>query len=259
MTRKNTGRTETERKSRLFAGRNPENRQGEAMIDMHVHILPGVDDGSVSEVMTHDMLRRAREAGVTSIICTPHVYDPRDQDFNRKPFLRTREIAHRYGLALSMGCEFNYRAILKAGTAQLTNFRLGSTRCLLLEFGNEYLMPGWEGVVSELMDNGYLPIIAHPERYLYIQRDFGIAQAMSDLGCEMQVDAGGLLARPLSAERKTARRLLCEGLVSYVASDAHRPEHYDTFERAYRTFRGEWPRENRLSAALRALREERKA
>ena len=73
------------------------------------------------------------------------------------------------------------------------------------------------------------------------------------------MDAGGLLARPLSAERKTARRLLREGMVSYVASDAHRPEHYDTFERAYRTFRGEWPQENRLSAALRALREERKA
>lgn len=229
------------------------------MIDMHVHILPGVDDGSVSDVMTQDMLRRAREAGVTSIICTPHVYDPQDQDFNRKPFLRTRELAHRCGLPLNMGCEFNYRAILKAGTAALTNFCLGSTRCLLLEFGNESLIPGWEGMVSELMDNGYLPIIAHPERYLYIQRDFGIAQAMSDLGCELQVDAGGLLARPLSAERKTARRLLREGMVSYVASDAHRPEHYDTFERAYRTFRGEWPQENRLSAALRALREERKA
>lgn len=228
------------------------------MIDMHVHILPGVDDGSRSEQMTREMMQRAKDAGITRIICTPHVYHPEDQLHNREPLQLTRDIAHEHNIALDLGCEFNYRAILKAGTQELTPFCLAATRCILLEFSNDHLIPGWEAMITEMMDNGYLPIIAHPERYSYIQRDLGIARELGELGCELQVDAGGLMAQAFGTERRTARKLLKEGMVSYIASDAHRPAHYDTFEQAYRTFSGEWPRENRLAASLRAKREKGK-
>ena len=86
---------------------------------------------------------------------------------------------------------------------------------------------------------------------------FGIAQAMSDLGCEMQVDACGLMAGLLSAEQRTARKLLKEGYVSYIASDAHSPEDYKEFEKVRRVFRGEWPEGSRLLAQLRAQKKAR--
>lgn len=227
------------------------------MIDMHVHVLPGVDDGAKDAEMTRAMMQRAADAGITLAIATPHVYRVEDQSRNRLALRTARSIAHENGVALNMGCEFNYRALRASGTRELEGFCLGKTRCLLLEFANDHLMPRWDAVISEIMDNGYLPIIAHPERYSYIQRDFGIAQEMSDLGCEMQLDACGLMAGLMSAERRTARKLLKEGLASYIASDAHRPEDYDDFERAMKVFRGEWPRENRLIAQLRAQRKER--
>jgi len=227
------------------------------MIDMHVHILPGVDDGAKNADMTRLMVRRAADAGITSMVATPHVYRMNDQLSNRRALRAARSIAHESGISLNLGCEFNYRALRESGASQLDDFCLGATKCLLLEFANDHLMPRWEAVISEVMDNGYLPIIAHPERYAYIQRDFAVAQEMCDLGCEMQVDACGLMAGLLSAERRTARKLLGEGLVSYIASDAHRPEDYDDFEKAYRTFRGEWPRKNRLIAQLRMQRKER--
>lgn len=226
------------------------------MIDMHVHILPGVDDGARDEAMTRAMMRRAADAGITFMIATPHVYRVEHRNTHRPAMQTARGIAHEHGTRLSLGCEFNYRALRESGTQNLDAFCLGSTKCLLLEFANDHLMPRWDAVISEIMDNGYLPIIAHPERYSYIQRDFGVAQEMSDLGCEMQVDACGLMAGLLSAERRTARKLLKEGMVSYIASDAHTPEDYDDFEKAYRTFRGEWPRKNRLTAQLRAQRKE---
>lgn len=227
------------------------------MIDMHVHILPGVDDGAKDADMTQAMMQRAADAGITFMIATPHVYRADDQARNRGALRLARSIAHEYGVGLNLGCEFNYRAILQAGTQALDAYCLGGTRCLLLEFANDHLLPRWEALVSEMMDRGYLPIIAHPERYSYIQRDVGIAQEMSDLGCELQVDACGLMAPMMSAERRTARKLLKQGMVSYIASDAHRPSDYDDFEKAYRAFRGEWPTESRLLAQLRAQRKER--
>lgn len=226
------------------------------MIDMHVHILPGVDDGARSEEMTREMMQRAADAGITYIVCTPHVYRPSDQAKNRSAVRLARQIAHSHHIGMAMGCEFNYRALLKSGMHELDEFCLASTRCILLEFDSGEPMPGWESAVSEMMDYGYLPIIAHPERYGYVQRDIGVAQAMCDLGCELQVDAGGLMAGMFSTERRTARKLLSEGLVSYIASDAHRPSDYSDFEKAYRTFRGEWPNDNRLTALLREKRRE---
>ena len=95
-----------------------------------------------------------------------------------------------------------------------------------------------------------MPIIAHPERYTYIQMDIGIAEEMLVYRCELPVDAGGVMAVLFSAERKTARKLLSEGMVSYIDSDAHRPEHYATFEKDWRMFKGEWPRETQLMHLL---------
>ncbi|MGN0774054.1 MAG: tyrosine-protein phosphatase [Candidatus Ventricola sp.] len=227
------------------------------MIDMHVHILPGVDDGAKDVQMTHEMARRAADAGITFIVATPHVYRVQDQRRNRHGLRIARSIAHAFDMGLNLGCEFNYRALLEAGTQNLDAFCLSGTRCILLEFSNTELMPRWDAAVCELEDHGYLPIIAHPERYRYIQRDFGIAQEMRDLGCELQVDACGLMAPLTSDERRTARKLLKEGMAAYVASDAHRPCDYDDFEKAQRTFRGEWPRSNRLTQALLAQKKER--
>lgn len=227
------------------------------MIDMHTHVLPGVDDGAKDEKMAQEMLARAKDAGVSAIVCTPHVYRLQDWERNRLAVPAARALAHEQGLRLFAGSEFNYRMLAKTEITQLDAFCLAGTKCLLLEFSNEHLVPGWEPLLSDLSDAGYLPVIAHPERYVYIQRDIEIAQTMLELGCELQLDAGGLMSSLFGAERKTARKLLSEGMVSYIASDAHRPEDYARFQKAQRTFREEWPYENRLSNELKKKSAER--
>lgn len=229
------------------------------MIDIHCHVLPGVDDGARNEKETNEMLARAADAGISSVICTPHVYRPENQEKNRLALPRAREIAHANGVSLSMGCEFNYRSLPKVADYALDSFCLAGTRCILLEFSNDRLFPDWEIALTEIVERGYLPIIAHPERYTYIQKDIGIAEEMLRFGCELQLDAGGLMASLFTAgaERKIARKLLSEGMVAYIASDAHRVEHYHTFEKAYKEFEQEWPQENRLLAEMRRLKAER--
>ena len=229
------------------------------MIDIHVHILPGVDDGARDDAMTAEMMQRAADAGIRSIICTPHVYRAEQQAVNMRAVPAAKAIADAQGIRLLTGCEFNYRALIKTGTENLEPFCLAGTRCVLLEFSNDRLFPGWEPMICEIVENGYYPIIAHPERYTYIQKDLGIAEELCGFGCELQVDCGGLMAGLFGAERRTARKLLSQGMVSYIASDAHRPEHYDTFEKAYRTFKDEWPTKNRLGGLLaeRSMRRKR--
>lgn len=220
------------------------------MIDIHTHVLPGVDDGAKDANMTAEMLARAADAGISAIICTPHVYRVQDQARNRAALPVAREIARKCGVKLAMGCEFNYRALIKTPVESLNGYCLAGTPFLLLEFSNDRLFPDWEILLGEMTEKGLHPIIAHPERYAYVQKDIAIAQEMIAYGCELQVDAGGLMAGLFNKEQKTARKLLSDGLVSYIASDAHRPEHYATFEKAYRTFEGEWPEKNKLTSYL---------
>ena len=115
------------------------------MIDMHVHILPGVDDGARDEEMTREMMGRATEAGVHYMVCTPHVYRPEDQQQNRRALAAAKRIAHEYGIGMAMGCELNYRALaaLKGDMEALGPFFLGQTPCLLLEFSGDHPMPRW--------------------------------------------------------------------------------------------------------------------
>lgn len=227
------------------------------MIDMHAHVLPGVDDGAKDTKMCAQMLARAADAGVRAIVCTPHVYRPEDLPRSRKGVSAAIALARERGIRLYGGCEFNYRVLAKLSPAQLAPYCLAGTRCLLLEFSNDRLPPGWEPMLSDMLEAGLLPIVAHPERYAYIQKDLGVAEEMISLGCELQVDAGGLMAGAFSAERKTARTLLSEGMVSYVASDAHRPEHYDTLARARQIFQAEWPADNRFRSEIKRLTQER--
>jgi len=140
------------------------------MIDMHVHILPGVDDGAKDEKMSREMIRRAADLGITQMIATPHVYRMDAQIRNMSALPAAQSLAKEHGVTLYPGCEFNYRVLRETGMDQLDSFCLAGTKCLLLEFSDEHLMPRWDAAITEIMDNGYLPIIAHPERYRYIQR-----------------------------------------------------------------------------------------
>ena len=102
-------------------------------------------------------------------------------------------------------------------------------------------MPNWDSILIDLRESDIRPVIAHPERYRYIQDDIDRAALIRSYGCEMQVDARALTLSPFSMEGRCAKRLLREGLCDYIASDAHRPEDYDHFEKALARFKDCWP------------------
>ena len=210
------------------------------MRDLHCHILPGVDDGARDIEESLQMFHAAREAGITSITCTPHCRDP---DFDYLPMWRAfrafESAVHRIDetFPLQMGFEVNYAKLMELGLDWAEKLHYNGTNEFLLELevnvrSSRY--GDYERTIWQLQGMGYDVIIAHPERYLAIQRDIGLAEELVHMGCKLQASTDFLKGGRLGRERRPAIRMLKMGLYTYLASDAHRAAHYDYFEEAVR-------------------------
>ncbi len=210
------------------------------MRDLHCHILPGVDDGARNMEESLAMFHAAREAGITSITCTPHCRDPYFDYLAMWRAFRAFESAARRideTFSLQMGFEVNYAKLVELGLGWAEKLHYnGSNEFLLeLEVGAQSSRYGdYERTIWELQGMGYDVIIAHPERYLAIQRDVGLAHELVHMGCKLQASTDFLKGGRLGQERRPALRMLKEGLYTYFASDAHRVEHYEYFMRVAR-------------------------
>lgn len=211
------------------------------MRDIHCHILPGVDDGSrdVSESLL--MISAAMKAGITSIVCTPHCRDPwYDYDRMWEAFHKLRSRVEKIPGAprMSMAFEVNYRKLMDLGIEHAKNLGY-PTGEFLLELPTGTLPMDWERVVFQLQGMGYRVIIAHPERYHAVQKDLDVARDFVAAGCMLQLSGNCVLGGFRDPVRRTAKKLVEAGLVSCIASDAHRPEDYAIFVEARRTFMGQ--------------------
>lgn len=209
------------------------------MRDLHCHILPGVDDGARDLNESLAMLKAAQEAGITSIVCTPHVRDPYfDYDAMWASFELLRD--HAEGFPLTMGFEVNHAKLMELGLDWAEHLHFDGTNEFLLELSSrchKHDFEVYERTIFELQGMGYTVIIAHPERYRAIQEDVEIARNLVNMGCKLQASADFIAGGRLGKERKPAKKLFDENLYSYIASDAHHVEHYGFFAEAKRTYK----------------------
>ena len=199
------------------------------MLDIHSHIIPHVDDGAYNIEQTKAMLRMAMQVGVKAIIATPHIDKP---DIDRAALLaaykEAADEASQLGIHLLLGYEYHYRLLLDDDSINHLQQYIGDTNILLLEFSN-VLPQGWENIISSVQQAGIDVIIAHPERYVDIQQDVSIAERMVQLGCDLQIDAESLDVGAVRAHKKSAKAMLKQGLVHWIASDAHNRRAYKSF------------------------------
>lgn len=209
------------------------------MRDIHCHILPGVDDGARDLDESLAMLEAAKRAGVTSIVCTPHVRDPYF-DYGAMRDAYDLLVAHAGGFPLAMGWEVNHAKLMELGVEWADRLHYDGSDEFLLELSSQchaHDFEVYERTIFELQGRGYQVIIAHPERYRAIQEDVGIARELVRMGCKLQASADFVAGGRLGKERKPAKKLFEENLYSYIASDAHHVEHYEYLAEAKRTYR----------------------
>jgi protein-tyrosine phosphatase len=197
------------------------------MIDLHTHILPGVDDGVASEDEAVSLARMAREDGVHTIVATPHCKD----DFfvnERADVLRgveaLRRRLEREGVAVTLlpGAEVHLCPDLiervRDGRAPTL---ADNGRTLLLELSLNHYPVEIDNVVFQLKLAGIEPLFAHPERIRFFQEDVRRYERLVRMGATGQITTGSILGRFGSEAREFSEELLRKGLVHVLASDAH--------------------------------------
>jgi len=192
------------------------------MTDIHAHILPSVDDGSLSLEQSLKMLGDLYADGVTDVILTPHYKNnykctPTElKDAFNEFKLRTFEAGIPIGLYL--GQEIFIDKSYKKLLAEKKVLTLNGSKYLLIEFDFS-IETDIADIVYELKNLGYLPIIAHFERYAYVDTD--VAREIKELGGLIQVNADSIVGKHKRKYLKLIKQLMADGLVDFVASDLH--------------------------------------
>lgn len=197
------------------------------LVDIHNHILPGIDDGAKTVEDSMQLLSGFAEIGMTRFICTPHImhhhYDntpgtiKEAYDLLIKALEKTELSETRLGFAAEHMIDDNFEAILASGEV------LGlDPRHLLIEMS--YLQPAFnfDVAVDLIFSGGYFPVLAHPERYMYFHQSYGKYAKMKARGFKLQLNL--LSLNPHSYGKgvhKVAQKLLQDNLVDFVGSDIH--------------------------------------
>lgn len=207
-------------------------RDPTSFADIHSHLVPDVDDGARTVEDTLDAVMRLTLEGVRKIITTPHLDGSLTLDPDHLEE-RLDEVTEAYEeAAAAVGERFPEVLFLRGHEVMLDvpdvdvsdpRLRLAGTRFVLLEWPRLHLPPGTTKVLGRLKGEGYVPIVAHPERYIGI--DMELASRWKEAGALLQVNYGSLDGRYGADARAVAFRLLRRGWVDYLASDFHaRPD-----------------------------------
>ncbi|WP_314406573.1 CpsB/CapC family capsule biosynthesis tyrosine phosphatase [uncultured Gemella sp.] len=199
------------------------------MIDIHSHIIFGVDDGAKNENDTRDLLEESYNQGVKGIIATPHrrqgMFET-DLGIIIENFKRVEEIAKEVAddLKIYLGSEIFYKDDEIENIENKIHPTLAGTDYILVEFPYEMRYKEINRALSKILFLGITPVIAHVERYINVDED-GI-QKLINMGVYIQVNAESVLKTKLIGDKhkhfkKRAKKYLDKNLVHFIASDMH--------------------------------------
>lgn len=196
------------------------------MIDLHSHILPGIDDGAANFDIALEMARIAVANGVTVQACTPHIF-PGVYD-NSGPQIRLavdefQNCLDEHGIPLRLvtGADAHIVPNMVDGLRSGAILSLADTRYVLVEPPHHVAPPRIEYLFFELLTAGYVPILTHPERLTWIESRFETFVQLFHAGVWMQLTSGSVTGSFGRRPQYWSERMLNEGMVHILASDAH--------------------------------------
>lgn len=227
--------------SKLFGKKKvlPEVSFDSVKVDMHSHLIPGIDDGSPDMFTSIALIKRMMSCGYEHIITTPHVMS----DYYRNSsdtILKGRDDVRRE--LDKQGIEVGFEAAAEYFVDEDFQ-KLLAKKDLLTFDGNKILFelsfiaepPMFKQVLFDLQMAGYQPILAHPERYTYWHKEFDLLHELADRDIDLQLNINSLAGIYSPQVQKAGEKLIEEGLVSYIGSDCHHMVHLDILQQTKTT------------------------
>lgn len=196
------------------------------MIDLHSHILPGLCDGSQNLETSLAMARMAVADGTTHLACTPHIYpglynNTKAGIANAMAKLQAELDQHEIPLRLVIGADVHMVPEVMPGLKQGVIPTLNGSRYFLLEPSHHVPVVGFLEQIENYLHTGYIPVITHPERLRWLGDKYEEFLTAVRMGAWMQITAGAISGHFGKTARQFSERLLLDGYVHIIASDAH--------------------------------------
>ncbi|MCB0762057.1 MAG: histidinol phosphatase [Flavobacteriales bacterium] len=207
---------------------------GAVRVDMHSHLIPGIDDGSKNLHESYELVKRLKSLGYRKLITTPHIMSDfyrNDSDTIRRGADQLREYLRNKGVEIEIEAAAEYFCD--------EHFDRLIEKKDLLSFGNNYVLfelPFMQAPTSlkttlfNLQMAGYKPILAHPERYGYWHTRFDEYQSFIDKDVLLQVNLNSFSGAYGPQVRKTAEKMVDQGMISLLGTDCHNHNHIDMME-----------------------------
>lgn len=196
------------------------------MIDIHSHILPGIDDGAKAVEDTIEMLRIASKNGIKKIAATSHFY-PGFYENNYEDICKiVNEVQSKLEeVSIDVKIFPGQEVFLDRHTVELYNKGIlkgiNDTKYMLVELPMETMPKNALDIIYELRIKGIIPILAHPERYVYIMEKPLIINDFIEEHCLFQINSGSITGIFGKKVEKTSKNLIAQGICQFIASDAH--------------------------------------
>ena len=196
------------------------------MIDLHSHILPGIDDGAPDLDVALDMARAAINDGIQIMACTPHitpgVYN-NDADIIEEAAASLRRALEQRNLRLELVVGADVHISPNMGEHLVSGEwpRLAGTQYFLFEPPHHVMPPHLLRIADNLLDEGLVPVLTHPERLSWIDGHYDLIGELRELGVLLQLTAGSLTGDFGSSVKYWADRMLADGYVDLLATDSH--------------------------------------
>ncbi len=209
------------------------------MIDIHNHLLYGVDDGSKSLELSIEVLKDLETAGITDIILTPHYIpysnysNPRSDNLERLEKLKREAKRNNISINLYLGNEIFIDDSIYDLLEKNVISSLNNTNYILVELPMSGDFSGYQEIFKFLMSKGYKVVLAHPERYLSFQEDYRKAIELDEMGVYFQSNLDSLVGKYGPRAEELIKRLLRDNRISFLATDIHQKKHdYDKWKEA---------------------------
>lgn len=198
----------------------------QASIDIHCHILPGVDDGSPDTETSLEMLRIAEKNGIQQMILTPHhkpMHHNVSPEHNELYTKRLQEAADNSGINVRLfsGNEVYYSDETFDNLVDGKVHTMAGSEYVLVEFHPTNPYKAIHNGLYQVQAAGYIPILAHVERYGEIVAHISYVEELSEMGCLIQVNASSIMGKYGFGISHLTKKLLKKELVDFVATDAH--------------------------------------